>query len=390
MIIYLDISEFLRTRITTGIQRVVREYLQRAINKQNNINVIIYNASLSIYQLLDNKEVVLFLKDVQNYEFKTNKELDLFQNSKSTKVFFDMDSVWNASQKRFTLYKKLKNHNFKIVNFIYDLIPMLFPDFVKDNTKQNFQSFLDSVYKYSDLVFFDSKSALDDFDKLQPVYINRKNINKKVVYLGSDFSSLNLLQNPKLDLMSNNYKSLLSKKYILFVATLEPRKCQDQVLKAFEKLHISYPDLHLVLIGKVGWNIEKFAEILNKHPLKNSYIHHLDEVNDAELSFFYDRAFLVTYLSIYEGYGLPVVESLKHSNITIVLDNSSMKEVGTDCADYILDKDENKLVDIISKYLDNPSIYNKRIKYIKSNYKAPIWDNFYTNISNTLSYTVIK
>jgi len=379
MIIYIDITEFVISRINTGIQRVLKEFLQRVILDKHEINIIYFDEHTDNYQLLDNTEVKAFLQEVKTYDFTIFKSIDLYTHSEKDKIFLELDSVWNCFVKRIDLYPKLKQYNFKIVNLIYDLTPILFKKYAKENTKINFPLFLNAVYKYSDFVFFDSLSAEQDFNKLQIKTQSKiKAIPTKVIYLGSDFSSTHSRTNTK-------YEHLISKKYILFVGTIEPRKNQLLALKAFEEVYKKHTDLHLVFIGKMGWKTQSFNEYLDAHPLKDTNVHHLRDIDDDLLSLFYKSAFLVTYLSKYEGYGLPIAESLQYGNITITSKNSSMYEVGKGFADYLLKNEKNELIHILSLYLDNQNIYDKKKKFIKEKYIPPSWDKFYISFIKELS-----
>ncbi len=378
MTLYIDISEFLKTRFCTGIQRVIKEFLKRVILEDFSVYILSYDASNQKYLALDISEVDDFLKDTQHYKFKKFKYIDIFQNSLEIKIFFEIDAVWNTNKKRKVLYKELKSHNFKIYNFIYDLIPINLPELLRENTKKNFPSFLQALYKYSDFIFFDSISAQEDYKTLKNKLKIMRNIPTQVVNLGADF-----IQKPSK--MDKNYSNLLSTKYILFVGTIEPRKQQAQLLKAFDVLHNEYPDLYLIFIGKIGWKVDSFINDLKNNPLKDKNIYHLTDIDDSLLSKFYQNAYIVTYLSIYEGYGLPIAESLYHGNITIASKNSSMIEVGEDFVDYIQNNTQKEIIDILKKYLQNQYLYDQKRNYIKTHYKINSWNDFYNSIIKDIS-----
>ncbi len=369
MILYIDITEFVSSRLQTGIQRVIKEFIQRAIFDSYKLKILYFSQKANSFVILDNTEVVTFLQNITKYKFTIKKKIDLFSDSKEQKFFFDLDSVWNSSQQRKDLYLKLKNNNFQIITFIYDLIPIQFPNIMRENSKNNFPAFLHAVEIYSDLVFFDSVSTKQDFIK----YVNTKNISMHVVYLGSDF--LQTKNTPQVI-----SPEILQKKYILFVGTIEPRKKHALVLDAFEEIQQKYEDIHLVFIGKIGWKVEVFSSYLNSHPLKNKYLHHYTNIDDNLLDLFYKNAFIVTYISDYEGYGLPIAESLQYSNITITSKNSSLEEVGLKYADYIDRNTKQELVKKLSLYIQNRDIYTKRRAYIKEKYIPLTWDKFYANV----------
>jgi len=381
MTIYVDITQLEKSRANTGIQRVVKEFLKRVSISQNvTCKIFIFNADNKQAQMLDNDEVSEFLNDIQNYQFKTQEAFDLMSlKPSSPTAFFDIDSNWNVILKREDLYPLLKQNGFLIFNFIYDLIPILLPEFAHETTAKNFTSFIKAVYNHSDLVMFDSHSAKNDFLEIQKKENNIREIPTRVIGLGSDFLKVEIQQQEK------NIQNILDKKYILFVGTLEPRKNQADVLEAFETIASKYPDLNLVFIGKKGWKVESLIRKIVNHPLKNKQLYWLDNIDDNTLKQFYKNAFLVTYLSKYEGYGLPIAESLSYGNITITSKNSSMYEVGRDAADYVVYNSLNELISLITLYCDNDELYKAKKEFIKKVFKTTSWEQFYQSIEDVFT-----
>ncbi|MEA1892775.1 MAG: glycosyltransferase family 1 protein [Campylobacterota bacterium] len=380
MIVYVDITQLEKGRANTGIQRVVKEFLKRAsLSKDIIYKIIIKNDDITALQIVDNSEIEYFLKDMQNYQFEKISLLDLSAVDTSTPTaFFDIDSNWNILLKRTELYPLLKKSGFLIFNFIYDLIPMILPQFAHETTAKNFSSFIDAVYNYSDLVMFDSLSAKNDFIELKDAQNISRDIHTRVIGLGSDFLKVDIKQ------QDPAIKEILDKKYILFVGTIEPRKNQADVIEAFETIAQRYPDLNLVLIGRKGWKVDALIQKILSHPLKDKQLFWLNDIDDNTLSQFYQNAFLVTYLSKYEGYGLPIAESLSCGNITITSKNSSMYEVGKDVADYVVYNSLNELVSLITLYCDHKELYEAKKRYIKENFKTTSWEQFYTSIADIL------
>lgn len=378
MTIYVDITQLEKGRANTGIQRVVKEFLKRIQTKNGIIyKIIIYDDITKNFSLLDNEEVELFLKDTLNYQFKNKTIIDIFTIKPTTlTAFLDMDSNWNVQLKREKLYPVLKENGFKIFNFIYDLIPIILPQYAHEVTANNFESYIKAIFDYSDLVMFDSQSASDDFQKIKKEHAAQRDIPTRVIGLGSDFIKSDT------EILDANIKSILNKKYILFVGTLEPRKNQETVLDVFTTLAQQYDDLNLVIIGRKGWKIDHLIEKIQNHPLKNKSVFWLDNISDDELSHFYQNAFLVTYLSKYEGYGLPIAESLSYANITITSKNSSMYEVGRNFADYVAYNSFNELQSLISLYIENQELYKLKKETIKNHFKTTSWDQFYHSISS--------
>lgn len=382
MTIYIDITQFERGRANTGVQRVVKSFIQKAVDSYTDVDyqILLYDAQIKKMQVLPLSDVKLFLQDIENFQFKNKKTIDIETiKPTNTTLFFDMDAAWNAPYQREILYPILKTNGFMICNFIYDLIPIVLPEVVHDLTVKNFKTFIHTLYGYSDMVFFDSYSAQKDFFDTKASLNIHRYISSRVVSLGSDF--LNTYKKNE----NKKISSILKTKYILFVGTVEPRKSQENLLDAFEVLSEKYPDLNLVLIGKKGWKIDNFVNRVKSHPLKDKKLFWLENIDDSTLSFFYKNAFLVAFLSKYEGYGLPIAESLSYGKITIASKNSSMYEVGKNCTDYVEYNTQNELVDIISLYQENQHMYDAKTKYISDNFIPITWDIFTDSIFAVLN-----
>jgi alpha-1,3-rhamnosyl/mannosyltransferase len=113
-------------------------------------------------------------------------------------------------------------------------------------------------------------------------------------------------------------------KYLLFVGTLEPRKNIDRLLQA---LQICSVDIPLVLAGWRGW--QNRGRMQNK-AVKNVYF--TGHVPDADLVCLYNGATALVYPSIYEGFGLPILEAMACGCPVICSDTASMPEVAGDAA----------------------------------------------------------
>ena len=378
MIIYVDITQLESARANTGIQRVVKEFVKRAALSTTVVfKIITFDEKDKKAFILDNAEVGSFLENMKDYKFTKSEKIDILNfKPDTTSAFFDLDSTWNIIYKRTYIYPTLKNNGFLIFNFIHDIIPVLFPEIVHDTTKANFIPFLQSVYDNSDLVLFNSFSSQKDFIDAKSKFNTTRDISTRVTGLGSDFLHI------KIEVQDPFLQNILNKKYILFVGTVEPRKNQADVLEAFEILAQKYDDLNLVFIGKTGWKNEQLLAKINTHELKDKQLFLLSDIDDNALKSFYENAFLVTYLSKYEGYGLPIAESLGYGNITITSKNSSMYEVGKNIADYVVYNSLNELTSLISTYYEDTELYEAKKLYINQNFKTTSWDQFYNSISD--------
>lgn len=120
--------------------------------------------------------------------------------------------------------------------------------------------------------------------------------------------------------------------YILSVCTVEPRKNLITVCKAYEKLDNEIKrGYKLILAGKDGWLNSELEDVLE--PLeKGGFARRIGYVDSKDLPALYSGAALFVYLSLYEGYGMPIAEAIRCETPVLTSDAEPMKSVGGDKA----------------------------------------------------------
>jgi glycosyltransferase involved in cell wall biosynthesis len=143
--------------------------------------------------------------------------------------------------------------------------------------------------------------------------------------------------------------------FILFVGTLQPRKNVITLLKAFKSLVAQGDqDSRLVLVGRKGWIYEDLFDYIGENGLENRVIHR-ENVNTRDLAGYYNTAEVFAFPSLFEGFGLPIVEAMACGCPVISSDTSSMPEVYGDAALSFSPLDAEKLADHLRTMLtDGP------------------------------------
>jgi glycosyltransferase involved in cell wall biosynthesis len=114
--------------------------------------------------------------------------------------------------------------------------------------------------------------------------------------------------------------------FLLAVGTLEPRKNLPRLLAAFGEVTDELPDHWLVVVGPVGWG-PKLQPTWESVRVKLA-----GPVGDTTLHALYEQADGLAYPSLYEGFGLPVLEAMAHGTPVLTSDRSSLPEVAGDAA----------------------------------------------------------
>jgi glycosyltransferase involved in cell wall biosynthesis len=125
----------------------------------------------------------------------------------------------------------------------------------------------------------------------------------------------------------------LPERYLLRVGTLEPRKNLERLLDALARLRHSDPDVRLVIVGSKGWLYEGFFRRLEALELKGA-VQVMGHVPDADLPAIYGGAMMLVEPSLYEGFGLPLLEAMACGTPVVCSNTSSLPEVGGSAARY--------------------------------------------------------
>jgi glycosyltransferase involved in cell wall biosynthesis len=141
----------------------------------------------------------------------------------------------------------------------------------------------------------------------------------------------------------------LDRAYVLGVGTLEPRKNLPRLIRAFAGLDPAVRSEHeLVLVGPAGWETDETLAAIAGH---QGLVRALGHVPDDDLPALYREATLFAYPSLYEGFGLPVLEAMVAGAPVLTSNRSSLPEVAGDAAFYVDPADEASIRDGLTRAL---------------------------------------
>lgn len=117
----------------------------------------------------------------------------------------------------------------------------------------------------------------------------------------------------------------LPERYVLAVGTLEPRKNLVRLIRAFEQVAGAFPDVQLLVAGGKGWRDDEIAAAMGHNSLGNR-LRQVGYVSPEALQLLYEHALCLAYPSLYEGFGLPVVEAMACGCPVVTSQGSSLDE----------------------------------------------------------------
>ncbi len=259
----------------------------------------------------------------------------------------------------------IKSNKTKLVTTVHDMVVYLFPSSVHPKILKVQKRRLQRVKAEADRIIADSYTTKDDLVKF--LKIDEDKI--RVIYLApsSDFKPID---EDKVKQVLEKYK--IKKPYILSVATQEPRKNIQKLLDVFEKIIISHPDLHLVLSGKYGWGAHLPEGGQGLRSSQN--VIWTDYVPQEDLVALYNGCRIFVYPSLYEGFGLPILEAMACGAPVITSNNSSMAEIAKDAAILIDPRSEGQFTKAIEMIMNlNMENYQKMVNAGLNRARAYTW-----------------
>jgi glycosyltransferase involved in cell wall biosynthesis len=135
--------------------------------------------------------------------------------------------------------------------------------------------------------------------------------------------------------------------YFLYVGTIEPRKNLARALRAFGRIAPSLPDHRFVIVGQSGW---KYGEVLSeaRRPDLAERVVLTGYLPEEELPILYSHAVALVYPSLYEGFGLPIIEAMACGTPVLTSCGSSLSEVAGDAALLVPALSEDKMAEAMT------------------------------------------
>ncbi|MGA9636546.1 MAG: glycosyltransferase family 1 protein [Solirubrobacterales bacterium] len=147
----------------------------------------------------------------------------------------------------------------------------------------------------------------------------------------------------------------ISGDYVLCTGTIEPRKNLLRTVRAYERLPAALRARYaLVLAGRLGWRAGPIVSAMSESPSSET-IRHLSFVPDEDLPKLYSGATALCYASLYEGFGLPLLEAMQSGTPVITSNRSSLPEVAGPAAHYVDPESEVSISEALSALLSDDS-----------------------------------
>lgn len=297
--VYNVVSRILEIDNTNEFYLISNGKLSVSIPKKNNVHLIEMNcrSSYLFSRYFVIKEIINNRIDVY---WTTTQALPIIK-PKALRYCMTIYDIANLKHVKYAVYRSPRQKLFKHV------------------TRQSLKA-ADAVFAISEST---KKDIIEEFKiknphKIHVIYLGHP--QRKKEYWNSESSMLNDIEKP----------------FFLYVGTLQPRKNINTIVDGFLKLRRE-ESLSLVLAGAVGWGMDNVLKTIEETKYKSDIIL-TGYIDEADKHFLYKNAAGVLFPSLYEGFGLPILEAFEYGLPVITCRNTSLPEVGGDAAFYLKDE----------------------------------------------------
>jgi len=259
---------------------------------------------------------------------------------------------------------------------VYDIIPELFPEWTLPGTIADFRVFLRGTVVAADMIFTISQNSAADIQQfLQSV--DAPAIPVSVLSVGFLLPS-----------GTQPARAEMAEPFVLLVSTIEIRKNHAFMFRVWQRLLKSMPRdavPQLVFAGAIGWLTQDFLRQLENCQWLGGKICLVEAPGDEELTVLYKNCLFSVFPSLYEGWGLPVTESLGFGKPAALSNRSSMPEAGGEFCVYFDPENIDEAEAVIRDLIAQPERLAEMQRRIAKEFRPPHWRDAARALLNALA-----
>ncbi len=170
-------------------------------------------------------------------------------------------------------------------------------------------------------------------------------------------------------------KYSIAKPFVMSIGRLEHKKNTLRIVEAFEKVksQLSTVNCQLLLIGKSGFGYSKIKSVIDNSQFKSDIIAP-GWVDEEDIPILMNAAEVFVFPSLYEGFGIPVLEALACRTPVVASRGSSLEEVGGDCALYVDPEKPEEIANAIIELMQNDKLRMKKVELGMERVKEFSWE----------------
>jgi glycosyltransferase involved in cell wall biosynthesis len=299
---------------------------------------------------------------------------------KGDSLFIPWGEWWDGNF--ITKLEQLHESGTYLLQVLHDMSPIVVPQFSNSgNATKTFPVYCRRILPICDLVLSVSENSRQD--ALRWLKANTLPVPKIEVFrLGDD---IEIAKSVKPD--DAHVKGGLKDGFLLMVGTIELKKNHQLLYYTYKLAKSRGIDLPpIVLAGRYGWMTEATVELMQKDPEVKDKLIFMIGPSDEELSWLYDHCLFTVLPSLYEGWGIPIAESVARGVPCLCSDTSSMTEIAEGYVKHFNPTSTDECLAGIQAWLqpDTLAAARKKVK----NYKQYSWDDSFAQVDGYVKETI--
>lgn len=271
-----------------------------------------------------------------------------------------------------------------LYSIIHDLAPIRFPFWFDRDYAPKFQSNFLHLVTISDKILTTSEKCTTDVHDLLRATEQPCPPIGMIRWGDSDLTSVH---GENEHAPGSVRAAFTDKKFVLAVGAIHMRKNYEMLYRVWARFadEDANRDLHLVIVGGVSRNGQELADRIDADPRVNDRIHILSGIEDADLAWLYETCLFTALPSHYEGWPLPVAESLVHGKLCLASSASSVPEIAPEVVEHIDPEDFVSWHAKISFYAASTAARTVKENAIRQSYTPVPWSKTAQQISATVA-----
>lgn len=382
--VVFDVSDllnyFTNARLPTGIQRVQINIITSVLSTTNapeNVRIACFTPasdtwveiSSQLFMRLADLAIVSGDLDDPSWqaamtELRCELELGLPFDFPFNAALVNLGTSWWLKNYFLMVREAKAKYGIRYIPFVHDLIPVLAQEHCTPELTKDFISWLLGVFQHADGYIVNSKATAADLAKVAGI-LGHQPPEAAVVYLDGDCRTETDGPSGRRDRAPSLVRAGLENvPYVLFVSTIESRKNHLMAFNAWLRMVKTRGVRNtpaLVCVGNPGWLVDAALSRLESSDLLKQRVRILSKISDDELAALYKNCLFTLYPSSYEGWGLPVTETLCYGKVPLISRVSSLPESGGTFAEYFDLHSESDLLEKLTRLLDDHA-YRQRLE----------------------------
>lgn len=242
----------------------------------------------------------------------------------------------------------------KTILTVHDLSFVRTPETAPPVLKVYLDKVVPRSVRRADHVIADSQATKDDLIELYGTPADKIS----VLLSGVGARYVPITDPERLAAVRKRYNIPEGRRYIFSIGTVQPRKNYGRLMEALALLGPAFEDVIIVIAGAKGWLDSPIFETVKRLGLENR-VFFTGFVDDGDVPALYSGATVTAYVSLYEGFGFPVAESMACGTPVVTSNVSSMPEVAGDAALLVDPYNSEAIADALRQLLDDVDLHKR-------------------------------